>query len=371
MPETLPVTNSYGARTHAAWGVVVVYEDATVAVVVPAYNEAGFVGSVVETIPGYVDRIYVVDDGSTDDTWAEITATAERVNDEFRRRDDRYPDRFDRRVVAIQHPENRGVGGAIKTGYLAARDDEIAVTAVMGGDAQMRPDLLEGVIRPVVDGEADYVKGNRLVDPSHHDDMPRFRYVGNRVLTWLTRIASGYWTIGDPQNGYTAISLHALETAGIEEMYEYYGYCNDLLVRLSEADLRVLDVPRPVTYGDEESSITYRAYIPRVSGMLFRSFLRRLWRNHVDDGLHPVAVSYGVAGVTGIGGTILAIRDRENGLARRLVATVALSLVFILTAFAFDSSHRPELDGRLEPRPQRNDDVEDATTSDVEVVSQD
>ncbi|MFC6755532.1 glycosyltransferase family 2 protein [Halomicroarcula sp. GCM10025894] len=241
------------------------YDGATVAVVVPAYNESGLVGGVIETVPDYVDRVYVVEDGSTDDTWDEIRVTARRINAEAT-----SEGAFDRRVVPIRHEENRGVGGAIKTGYLAARDDRIDVTAVMGGDAQMRPELLAGVIDPIVADEADYVKGNRLLNADHREGMPRFRYVGNRILTWLTRIASGYWTIGDPQNGYTAISLHALETAGIEEMYEYYGYCNDLLVRCNVAGLRVMDIPRPANYGEEESHIDYRSYVPKVSVMLFR-----------------------------------------------------------------------------------------------------
>ncbi|MBX0294044.1 glycosyltransferase family 2 protein [Haloarcula nitratireducens] len=318
------------------------YRETTVAVVVPAYNEEGLVGTVIETVPDYVDRVYVVEDGSTDGTWREIRETASRVNERASGRNG-----FERRVVPIRHEENRGVGGAIKTGYLAAREDGIGVTAVMGGDAQMQPELLEGVIRPIVEGEADYVKGNRLLD-GHYGTMPRFRYVGNRILTWLTRIASGYWSIGDPQNGYTAISLHALETAGIEDMYEFYGYCNDLLVRLNVAGLRVLDVPRPANYGEEESHISYRSYIPRVSGMLFRNFLWRLRAKHLSDGVHPVAVLYGTAGATGVAGLVRAARSDGGPLSilSRAVAALALSAVFLLGAMLLDYSHESYLDDR-------------------------
>ena len=312
------------------------YDDATVAVVVPAYNEAGLVGRVVETIPGYVDRVYVVEDGSTDGTWAEIRRTAREINADTTPEAD-----FSRRVVPIRHDENRGVGGAIKTGYLAARDDRIDVTAVMGGDGQMQPALLESVIAPVVAGEADYVKGNRLLDDDHREGMPTFRYVGNRILTWLTRIASGYWTVGDPQNGYTAISLHALETAGIEGMYEYYGYCNDLLIRLNVAGLRVLDVPRPANYGDEESHITYRAYIPRVSVMLFRGFCRRLWRKHLLENPHPMVALYGAAASTVVVGTLRALR-RDGAVT--VVRTLLLAGVFLAGALLLDRSHGDSLD---------------------------
>jgi len=315
------------------------YGDATVAVVVPAYNEAGLVGSVIETVPAYVDRVYVVEDGSTDDTWEEIRRTARRVNAET------SPEGpFDRRVVPIRHDENRGVGGAIKTGYLAARDDRIDVTAVMGGDAQMRPELLEGVVGPVVDGAADYVKGNRLLDADHREGMPAFRYVGNRILTWLTRIASGYWTVGDPQNGYTAISLQALETAGIEEMYEYYGYCNDLLVRLSVAGQRVLDVPRPANYGEEESHIDYTSYIPRVSVMLLRGFLWRLWRKHVLADPHPMVALYGGSAAAVCYGVVRALRDEASG--PGLVASLLVSALFLVGALVLDQAHDGSLDRR-------------------------
>lgn len=246
------------------------YENTSVGVVIPAYNEEGFVSEVIETLPTYVDRVYVVDDCSTDGTWDEICAAAERDDDEP------AADGFDRRIVPIQHEQNRGVGGAIKTGYQRARSDEIGVTAVMGGDGQMDPDELEKVIAPVVDGAADYVKGNRLLTHEDREEMPGFRYVGNVLLSYLTKIASGYWFVGDPQNGYTAISLAALEGAGIDDMFEFYGYCNDLIVRLSTNGYTVMDVPVAARYRDEESHIDYRTYVPLVSLMLLRTFLWRL-----------------------------------------------------------------------------------------------
>jgi len=321
------------------------YAGATVAVVVPAYNEAGLVGTVIETIPAYVDRIYVVEDGSTDSTWDEILETARRVNG-----DSKSNGQFERRVVPIKHEKNRGVGGAIKTGYLTARADRIDVTAVMGGDAQMRPELLEGVIEPIVRGEADYVKGNRLIDAEHHDGMPRFRLIGNRILTWLTRIASGYWRSGDPQNGYTAISLHALETAGIEDMYEYYGYCNDLLVRLNVAGLRVKDVPRPANYGEEESHISYSSYIPRVSVMLFRGFLRRIATKHLSTNPHPLVAMYGGSAIAGLYGVLQMLRRDKATSLTELGTTLLVTVLFLATGLLLDRSYERRAD-RRDPQP--------------------
>lgn len=248
------------------------YENKIIGVVVPAYNEAGFVGEVIETLPPFVDRAYVIDDCSTDGTWAEIREAATRMNESV----DERESEFSARIVPIQHESNTGVGGAIKTGYLRAREDGIDVTAVMAGDGQMDPDRLEHIIQPVVDGRADYAKGNRFIKADHHAGMPRHRYVGNVVLSYLTKIATGYWDLSDPQMGYTAISHEALSDADIENMYEFYGYCNDLLVRLSAAGFRVVDVPAPVTYDEETSHISYRSYIPLVSIMLLRTFLWRI-----------------------------------------------------------------------------------------------
>ncbi|MFB9826166.1 glycosyltransferase [Halobaculum roseum] len=311
------------------------YRGQTVGVVIPAYNEEPFVRETIVTVPAFVDRIYVVDDASTDDTWTEIQRAValdrarsdRRGRSERNRKHDRHnssdrqesrPERpdgargtdestrtdgpFDERIVAIRHEENRGVGGAIKTGYLHARDDDIAATAVMGGDGQMDPDVLGTLFDPIVDGEADYVKGNRFVGRRDRGDMPRLRFVGNAMLGALTKIASGYWSTGDPQSGYTAISRRALHEADIEGMYEFYGYCNDLLVKLNVARLRVVDLPNPIIYGDEESHIRYRTYVPRVSWMLLRNFLWRLRTNYLVYDFHPLVVAYGVgAGASALG----------------------------------------------------------------------
>jgi glycosyltransferase involved in cell wall biosynthesis len=322
------------------------YTDHTIAVVVPAYNESGFVGDVIETLPPFVDRVYVIDDQSTDDTWQEITDTAEAVNDSVTATDGGAG--FDRRVVPIQHEENRGVGGAIKTGYLRARDDEIDVTAVMGGDGQMDPTLLERIIAPVVDGEADYVKGNRLVNETDHEEMPRFRLVGNRILTLLTKIASGYWRVGDPQMGYTAISLDALHDADIESMYEFYGYCNDLLVRLNVTNHTVVDVPSPLNYGDEHSDISYATYIPRVSLMLLRTFLWRLWSGRRTAKGVSVLTLY-VAGAVGTAGSLVAALTSNADENSQSLSSVLGGIFVLCLAMVVDGLFNWRLNDRIEP----------------------
>ncbi len=162
-----------------------------VAVVVPAFQEEKLVSDTLRGIPEFVDRIYLVDDASTD-------ATVERA---------RAID--DPRVEVIVHAQNAGVGAAIVTGYRQALAEEIAVTCVMAADNQMDPAELLRLVEPVAFGEADYVKANRLVSGEAWQIIPRSRYLGNAILSLLTKIASGYWHVADSQTGYTAISRHS------------------------------------------------------------------------------------------------------------------------------------------------------------------
>ncbi|MFW6385111.1 MAG: glycosyltransferase family 2 protein [Halodesulfurarchaeum sp.] len=320
----------------------------TVGVVIPAYNEAGKVGNVIEGIPSFVDRAYVIDDGSTDSTWAEIRAHAEARNES-------HDGRFEDLVVPIEHETNRGVGGAIKTGYLRAREEQIDATAVLGGDDQMDGMELPKYLDPIADGVADYVKGNRFDRPEHWATMPRFRLVGNVILSYLTKIASGYWETMDSQNGYTAISLRALEEADIEGMYEYYGYCNDLLVRLNAANIRVADVPRSSDYAYAEgwdSHIDYKEYIPRVSVMLLRGFLWRLRRKYLLSSFDPLAVFYvlgmAILAVAPIGLLHSLLRPSKDGPGTWLLGIVSGAVIFLHGA-SLDREDNSHLEVRIEP----------------------
>jgi len=305
------------------------YENTTVGVVVPAYNEASFIGEVIESIPSFVDRCYVVDDCSTDGTWAEITAHVEPntprpvvtadggfegvggpagegvtpgANGPTADGDDAEtadparssaggngvglsaspgPDgEFEDTVVPVRHRVNRGRGGAVKTGYQFALVEGMDVVAVMDGDGQMEPDILDRIIDPVVAGNADYAKGNRLVDADHWAAMSPWRLFGNALLSLLTKVASGYWGVRDPQNGYTAVSAEALADIGVDRLYEDYGFLNDVLVRMGAHGKRVVDVPMTAVYEDEESGIQYRSFVPKLSGLLLWGFLWRLWTTY-------------------------------------------------------------------------------------------
>lgn len=285
-----------------------VYLGNTVGVVVPAYNEEHFVGTVIDTIPEFVDRTYVVDDHSTDDTWREITDHAMRVNART------APTTKDRetstltadggelvgeRVVAIRHQTNRGRGAAVKTGYRRGLEEGMDILVVMDGDGQMDPDIITSIIDPVATEAADYAVGDRLGGPSYWRGMPPWRLFGNVVLSGLTRIASGYWHIRDPQNGYTAISADALESLDFDRLYDQYGFLNDLLVNLNVAEKRVATVPMHARYGDEESGIRYSSFVPGLSLLLLRGFIWRLLRTYVARGNYAPVVAY-VLGVVSL-----------------------------------------------------------------------
>lgn len=325
-----------------------VYKDARVGVVIPAYNEARFVGEVIETVPDYVDRIYPVDDCSTDGTWAEIQRIASRVPapDQAAPRQVAMADGGDGAgpVVPLRHDRNRGVGAAIKTGYERAAADGCDVVAVMNGDGQMDPAILDRILDPVVEGRADYAKGNRLFSPDHWSGMPTWRLFGNVLLTFLTRVASGYWETTDSQNGYTAISTAAIDRLDLEALYDGYGFLNDLLTRLNAEDMRVADVEMRAVYGDEDSAIKYRHFVPQLSWLLLNRFIWRLRTKYLDGPFHPTILWYGLGVCGGVGMVMalaLAVLGVASGKEVAAVAFAACALTIILGMVTERRRNRP------------------------------
>jgi glycosyltransferase involved in cell wall biosynthesis len=277
------------------------YRDNTIGVVVTAYNEEALVGTVIDTMPAFVDRVYVIDDGSSDGTWEEIIQRA--VVPHVDSIPVPVPDGGQNpgfRIVSIQHDINQGVGGAIKTGFHQALSDEVDLIAVMDGDGQMDPSQLNRLLDPIIDGKAKYTKGNRLSKFSHFKEMSRLRFVGNAMLTVLTKVTSGYWHMSDPQNGYNAIAATTLERLSLSELYDDYGFRNDMLVRLNAREITIADVAMPAVYGDEESDIYYREFIPRLSRLLLRRFPWRLREKYLFRRASPGEGSYIVGSVSSL-----------------------------------------------------------------------
>ncbi|MCL7419161.1 MAG: glycosyltransferase family 2 protein [Halalkalicoccus sp.] len=331
------------------------YKGKKIGVVVPAYEEEGFVGDVIETVPSFVDRVYVIDDGSSDGTWSEIREAASRENDaSVRTMTSGGAAVFERPVVALRNGENRGVGGSIKHGYSRALGDDIDVIAVMNGDGQMDPAILDRIVDPVVEGRTDFAKGNRLLFREFREGMSRWRFFGNSLLTLLTKVASGYWKTMDPQNGYTAISAEALEAVEYERLYEDYGFCNDLLIALNAHDMRVADVAMPARYGEERSTIVYSRFVPRLSKLLFRRFLWRLRVKYLVFDFHPFVFLYGLGTLSsalGLAAIAQSARTaRRDGAFDRLLASTLLFVAgtaLLVAAMVFDMIENEHLEEQI------------------------
>jgi glycosyltransferase involved in cell wall biosynthesis len=204
------------------------------------------------------------------------------------------------RIILITNLKNAGVGGSIARGYKWCKDNDIYCTAVMAGDAQMDPDELEGICLPVINEGVDYVKGNRLIHGSAKSFIPKTRFFGNSVLSILTKIASGYWRISDTQTGYTAISLQALQSIKLYDIYKRYGMPNDMLVKLNIAYCSIREIPiKPVYRIGEQSKMKLFKVIPKISWLLLKSFFKRLWIKYFIKDFHPLFILYHLSFIIG------------------------------------------------------------------------
>jgi glycosyltransferase involved in cell wall biosynthesis len=312
-----------------------VLDGKTVAVVVPAFDEERLIGTTITGIPELVDRIFVVDDASRDGTAAAAGTSG------------------DPRVEVITHQQNQGVGAAILTGYRRALEEGIDVTCVMAGDNQMDPADLEAIAGPVARGEVDYAKANRLFTGRAWELIPRNRYLGNAVLSLLTKIASGYWHVADSQSGYTAIGKDTLELLDLDRIYRRYGFPNDMLVHLNVINARVRDVPSRAVYGvGEKSGIRLGRVIPSISWLLTKAFFWRMREKYVIRDFHPLVFFYvfgilfSLLGLV-LGITVTALRIGGNELTVATVVLVALLLIagllFTLFAMLFDMESNKDL----------------------------
>ncbi|MHC1783126.1 MAG: glycosyltransferase family 2 protein [Anaerolineaceae bacterium] len=248
----------------------------TVGVVVPAYNESKLIQKTIQGIPNFIDKIIVVNDCSKDNTAQIVNEIQEK----------------DPRVELINHDVNRGVGGAISTGYIYCRDHDLDVAVVMAGDNQMDPVDLPALLEPIVADKADYSKGNRLITGEAWKKIPRVRYLGNSALSFLTKIASGYWHVADSQTGYTALNKRALKILPLEDIYPRYGMPNDFLVTLNIYNMRVCDVPIRPVYADETSGINIKKIIFSLSSLLIKLFFKRMIQKYIIRDFHPLVFFY-------------------------------------------------------------------------------
>jgi glycosyltransferase involved in cell wall biosynthesis len=248
------------------------YKGLTVCVVVPAYNEERLIAETLRTMPELVDHVVVVDDCSPDKT----SEMARSVDDP--------------RVEVIRHEVNTGVGGAIITGHRRAVEIGGDVDVVMAGDAQMDPNYLGALLDPIADEGYGFTKANRFFGWESFRGMPRHRVFGNVVLSFMTKVASGYWNLFDPQNGYTAIRQSVLARLPLDKISQRYQFENDLLIHLAILSVRAKDVPIPAVYGTEVSGMKLSRVASEISTLLFKRFWQRIWWKYVLWSFSPIAL---------------------------------------------------------------------------------
>lgn len=253
-----------------------------ICVVIPMYMVEFHIQKVISGIPDWVDHIIVVDDASPDQS-AELALA---VGDD--------------RVVLVSHIENHGVGGAMLTGYKKAVELGATIMVKMDGDGQMSPDHLPELIQPILEAEADYVKGNRFSRTGEIRSMPFIRRIGNLSLSFLTKIASGYWNVFDPTNGYTAIDADVFRRLDLTHIHPRYFFETSMLIELNLHRAVIAEVAMPAQYGSERSSLSVKRALLEFPFLLLRGCISRVW-------LQFFALDFSIASLFLIVGTWLMI----------------------------------------------------------------
>lgn len=273
------------------------YREKKISLVIPAYNEEKLIRPTLENVPNLFDRVYVVDDCSTDQMANVVKEIAEK----------------DSRIQLIQHKKNSGTGQGIITGYLQSNKDGYDIAVVCGGDFQMPLDETPNLLDPVIDEGVDYCKGNRFMNQGNaFDIMPTTRFWGNTLLSLMTKVASGNYGVFDVVEGFTAISKEAIDRVDWGKAWKGYGYPMDFVIRISACGLQIKDVPRTAIYlpGERQSQIKGFRYMLKVTPMIGRAFIDRLVKQYIFADFHPLVFLYFFGFVCfllgGIGGICLA-----------------------------------------------------------------
>lgn len=250
------------------------YRNFRVAAILPCYNEEKLIGKTIETMPDFVDTIIAVDDKSTDNTWSIVRDIAKK----------------NKRVKAIHHTVNTGIGGAYITGFTYSLEHDIDLVFTMAGDAQCNQNYMANMIDTLLHNDVDYVKANRFVHLEELKQMPTFRRVGNTFITILTKFSSGYYSIFDSQNGYGVFKKKTLVNLPFEHIGRRYDYENTLLIALAIMGAKIKDEPVPAIYGDETSTIPVFTTSMRALKVVWKGFWKRIYYKYILINFHPIAL---------------------------------------------------------------------------------
>jgi dolichol-phosphate mannosyltransferase len=306
-------------------------ESKKVAVVIPAYKVSQQIVGVVESVPSEIDLIIIVDDACPENSGQIIESNFSL-----------------KRVIVARHPSNRGVGGAMKTGYRVALENGAEVIVKVDGDGQMNPLLIPNLIKPLLLNSADYSKGNRFYSFKLVQKMPRVRLIGNIVLSFMSKLSTGYYQIFDPNNGFTAISRDALELLDLDSVDERYFFESDMLFQLNCARRDVVDVPMPAIYGTEVSNLKVGHSIFYFLVRHIRNYFKRIVLNYFVRDFSLATIQLLLGTILGFWGAFLGLsswlHSMSSGLPSQpgtvvLVAILCISsLQLILSFINFDMS---------------------------------
>jgi len=318
------------------------FADRGIAAVVPCYAVRDQVLGVLQKIGSEVDRIYVVDDGCPQKTGLYVEENCR-----------------DPRVTVLFHERNLGVGAAVKTGYRRALEDGAEVLVKIDGDGQMNPALVARFVRPILSGEADYTKGNRFFNVEDVRSMPWVRFVGNAVLSFFSKLASGYWDVFDPNNGYTAVHARVLELLPFEKISDGYFFESDMLFRLNTVRAVVLEVPIEAQYADEPSSLSPLRVLPTFFLKHTANFLKRIFYSYFLRSFSIASVNLLLGSALVTAGTVWGAYAWQRGIEVGQVASsgqvalaslpiiVGTQLVLAFLAHDMGSAPRVPLHNRL------------------------
>jgi len=309
------------------------YKGKKIAIVVPAYNEAKFITQVIRDIPPFIDVIVVIDDASQDSTFKCVKNVR------------------DPRVIILRNEVNQGVGGSTIKGYRKAIEMESKIIVKVDGDGQMPLDRLPNLLDAIVEDGYDYAKGNRFLDDNALMQMPKNRLIGNILLTFFTKMASGYWHIFDPQNGYTAIDVHTLKVIDLDRIHKCYFFENDMLIQLNIHNRKVKDISMPAIYGQEKSGIRINSILITFPRLLLQRFLYRIYQKYVLRDFSPIALFLGMGSLLlgwGVGfgiyhwiKSILTHVQTSTGTVMLAVLPLILGFQLVLEALVLDIHETP------------------------------
>jgi dolichol-phosphate mannosyltransferase len=306
----------------------------TIAVVIPCYRVRSHILDVLNGIGPECSAIYVVDDGCPEDTASHVEAECS-----------------DPRVHVLRHGHNRGVGAATLTGWRAALAGGAEIIVKLDGDGQMDPDQLPRLVAPILRGSADYTKGNRFFHLDGLQSMPRLRLIGNSLLSFASKLSSGYWSVFDPTNGFTAIHAAVVRELPLDKIAPDWFFESDVLFRLGLIRGVVLDVPMPARYGSEESNLRVSSVVVRFGSGHLRNTLKRIFYTYYLRNFNIASLELALGALLVVAGAAWGAWAWIDGSFKGVPATsgavmlaalpVLIGFQFVLAFFNFDLQNSP------------------------------